>query len=522
MRFETSQAMKLGQQMKLAPRVIQSMEILQMPLAQLEERISEELGSNPVLDLAEPGSGDAGFEHDLDLETSGTHAEGIEARDDFRRLDDYQADNPDAAANEFGADNLVDGRSRFDEIPGVRTVEARMARSADSDGDFKADAMATAVARSASLDDQLLDQWRLADVDESLRVPGEIIIGFLDEDGYLRVPLEEVADKAPRDAGELPIETLERALTAVQLFLEPPGVAARDARECLLLQLDALEAGEGWDSELDRADTLRVARTLVDVHLDDLINNRLPKIADRSGLGLDDIKAGLMALRRLSLAPARRLVSEPVQAIVPDAIVEYDDEADRYVAYINDKQLPNLQINKAYADLVRADDQSQRDKDFVRTNLSNAQWLIDAVDQRKRTLQRVLNVVVDAQREVFDYGPEAIRPLPMTQVAEELGIHVATVSRAVADKHLMTPRGVLPLRRFFTGGTETESGEEISWEAVKAALQEVVDNENKAKPMSDEALAKAMKERGVDIARRTVAKYRAQLGIPSARLRREY
>jgi RNA polymerase sigma-54 factor len=227
-------------------------------------------------------------------------------------------------------------------------------------------------------------------------------------------------------------------------------------------------------------------------------------------------------MRKLSLAPARQLVTEAPSAIVPDAIVEYDEEHDRYIAYLNDSRLPNLRINREYAELSRNKAAPKKDREFLKTNMSNAQWLIDAVNQRKHTLLRVINVVVDAQRDYFDYGPQAMKPLPMTQVADQLGIHVATVSRAVAEKYLQTPRGVVALRKFFTGGFATDSGEDLSYDAVRAALQEVIAAEDKAKPLSDEAIVEELKKKGIEIARRTVAKYRDQLGIQSARLRKTF
>ena len=512
MRFETNQSMRLGQSMKLAPRVIQSMEILQMPLTELEERIEQELASNPTIEITEIAP---------DPDALPDHAEpgGAENTDDFSRLEEFESANPDAVDNTSESAGLLDGRDRFDDYQPSR-VSTRL----DGERDGKMDAMAAAPARSASLGEQLRDQWALVEVDEVLRDPGRVILGLLDEAGFLRTPLETVIEKSPPgpDGQPLAAELMQRALTAVQLFLEPTGVAARDARECLLLQLDALEDRMEWDSDEDRVGTLRVARTLVADHLDDLMQNRLPKIAEEEHVSIDQIKAGLELLRRLSLAPARRLVTERAEIIIPDAIVEYDEEHDRYIAYLNDTRLPNLRINKEYAEMIRDRDVPKKDRDFLKTNIGNAQWLIEAVEQRRRTLQRVLNVVVDAQREFFDYGPQAIKPLPMTQVGEQLGIHVATVSRAVADKHLQTPRGIVPLRRFFTGGTETASGEEISWEAIKSALQEVIDQEDPAKPLSDDALAKALEDRGIEIARRTVAKYRGQLGIPSARLRKQF
>ena len=512
MRFETSQNMRLGQQMKLAPRVIQSMEILQMPLTELEERIEQELASNPTLEMVE-------IAPDPDARLTHEEPDSAENVDDFQRLEAFEEANPDAAENTNQSGGLLDGRDRFE-------TEYTPSRSTRLDGerDGKMDAMASAPAREASLGEQLRRQWGLVEVEESLRRPGEMIIAFLSEDGYLRTPLETVIEKSPPgpDGRHPSLETMERALTAVQLFLEPPGVAARDARECLLLQLDVIEDRDEWDSDEDRVRTLRMARTLVADHLDDLMQNRLPKIAEQEHVTLDEIKAGLELLRRLSLAPARRLVNEAAEVIIPDAIVEYDEEHDRYIAYLNDSRTPNLRINREYAEMIRDRDVPKKDRDFLKTNIGNAQWLIEAVEQRRRTLQRVLNVVVDAQREFFDYGPQAIKPLPMTLVGEQLGIHVATVSRAVADKHLQTPRGIVPLRRFFTGGTETASGEEISWDAIKAALQDVIGQEDKAAPLSDDALAEKLKERGIEIARRTVAKYRGQLGIQSARLRKQF
>ena len=377
----------------------------------------------------------------------------------------------------------------------------------------------------------------MVDVDERLRPMGEAIIGFLDEDGYLRVDLEEARDKAPRPDNapkEWPgdLERWEMALTAIQIFLEPAGVAARDARECLLLQIDAALAGDlkfdisasADDETATIADpaTLANARMLVADHLDDLMRNRLPRVAERSRLSLEQIKRAIEALRRFSLAPARRLVTESPEPITPDVIIEYDEATDRYVSYLNDTRIPNLRLNRDYALMSKDRAAPKRDRDFLKTHLSNAQWLIDAVEQRRQTLLRVVQVVISEQRDYFDYGPEALKPLPMTQVADQLGVHVATVSRAVADKWVQTPRGMAALRGFFSGGLATEGGEDMSYDAARAALREVVDGEDKSKPLSDEALAKAMQERGIEIARRTVAKYRAMMDIPPARLRKAY
>jgi len=544
MRFETSQNMRLGQHMKLAPRMIQSMEILQMPLAELEERIEQELESNPTLELAD-GSLDAGEAAAIASETGLGEGSGTIAREegqgensaDFERLESFESDNPDAAENAF--DGGGGGSDHASEIESPQRQErdryedfGSQTRTGDGDRDAKMDAMAAAPARGASLHDQLRGQWSLVDIKHELRPLGELLISFIEEDGYIRTDLATIADRAPiTPVGQEPpaglprlnrkptVAELEHVLGAVQLLLEPAGVAARTHAECLILQLDAMEDQEdsGWPPE-----SFTHARRLVGEHLEDITQNRLPRVADRSGLTINQVRETMTLLKRLSLAPARRLVEEAVRPIVPDAIVEYDEAQDRYVAYLNDRAIPNVRINQQYALMTKDKALAKNDRDFIKVNLGNAQWLLDAVGQRRHTLLRVVKVVVDAQRDFFDYGPQALRPLPMTGVAEQLGIHVATVSRAVAEKYLLTPRGVVALRKFFSGGLATDGGSDMAWDAIKEALKGVIDAEDRAKPLSDEQLVTAMKDRGIEIARRTVAKYRDQLGIPTARLRRKF
>ncbi len=509
MRFEHGQQMRLGQSMRLAPRVIQSMEILQMALPALEERIEQELESNVALETYQPGE-----EQPIEREESGADTDGVlevgagDSADDFARLDAMEEGYAEAFDNEYTAARLR--REDLEYVPTVRP------NAAAGERDGKMDAMANTAARGPSLAEQLADQWGLVDTDERSRALGVLIIDFVDADGYLRTGLAEIADRAMGFDSPPTSEELESALSAMQRSLEPVGVLARDVRECLLLQIDAIEREEG-------ADTVRAdARRLIESHLDDLSHNRLPRVAETTGLDMERIRAAMQWMQRLSLAPGRALVEESPSIIVPDATVEYDEEEDRYFAYLTDGRLPNLRVNPSYSRMARDRSVEKPTRDFIKTNLTNAHWLIDALNQRRQTLLRVLNVVLTAQRDFFDYGPASLKPLPMTQVAEQLGIHVATVSRAVAGKHIQTPRGVLPLRKFFTGGTQTESGEDVSWDAVKEALREIVDAEDKARPLSDEALVAELKKRGLEIARRTVAKYREQMEIPAARLRKRH
>ncbi|MFG0256624.1 MAG: RNA polymerase factor sigma-54 [Phycisphaerales bacterium JB043] len=505
MRFETSQQMKLGQQMKLAPRMIQSMEILQLALPALQERIEQELESNITLELIEPTR--EGAQPTSEDETSGTVREldiGDESHD-FERLDAFESSYTEAAENEYGSTSS----KRFADL------ETGRARVASGERDAKMDAMANTAARGESMTEQLLKQWGLSELDDRVTALGELIIAALDPDGYLRTEVETLIDQAPPVLAPIAADEMEEALIAVQHVLEPAGIAARDTRECLLLQLHAME------EQADDVD-LGFVQALIEDHLDDLLQNRLPRIADALDVEVQRISEAISWMHRLDPSPGRTLAPDEPSVIIPDAIVEYDEEENRYIAYLNDRVLPNLRINREYAKMVRERDTEASTKDFIKTNITNAEWLIDAIEQRKRTLVRVLNVVAEAQRDFFDEGPESLRPLPMTQVADQLGIHVATVSRAVSGKHIETPRGVFPLRRFFSGGTQTESGDEVSWDAIKAALQDVIAGEDTSAPLSDEALSRAMKERGIEIARRTVAKYRTQLGIPSARMRKTF
>ena len=516
MRFQTSQHMKLGQSMKLAPRMIQSMEILQMPLSELCERIEQELESNPTIELTEidpsleDRSQEGGTTADQELSID------PESASDFARLDDYTNANPDAAENTYSDSKMT---RDFDDLPRSR------ATSGERDG--KMDAMATAPARAASLTDQLLDQWSLVDVQERIKVMGEVLINSLDEDGYLRASFEEIADRSPALIEELaPTESdWELAIQAVQLLLEPAGVGARDAKECLLIQIDVLadRLGEDRDDEITvTGESIEIATRLVAEFFEEMMKNKLPKVAAKSGYDLDEINIGIDLLRRLSLSPARRLVTDVSSTVIPDGIVEYDEENDRYFAYLSDGRIPDVQINKEYARMSSDKGVPTEDRTFLKKNLSNAQWLIDAVGQRRHTLLRVINAVVDEQRDYFDYGPESLKPLPMKTISDRLGIHVATVSRAVSEKYIMTPRGVVALRGFFSGGLATDSGEDVSSNSVKATIQDLVDNEDKAKPLSDEKIVGALKERGIEIARRTVAKYRDQLGLPTARMRKQF
>jgi RNA polymerase sigma-54 factor len=516
MRFETAQHMKLGQQMKLAPRMIQSMEILQLPMLALQERIEQELESNIALEQVEPEDdgelsptldGEDASEEKLDRRELVVGEPSSNGSDDFERLSAFEANYSEAIDHDY---------------PTERYAPSRMA----GERDRKMDAMANIAARGEGLADQLLHQWSFAEVDPEIAAVGERIIGYVNDDGLLGADLETILEQNRSIPGvELDIELLERAIKHLHHWLDPPGVAARDQRECLLLQVDALEANGDDDSGHEggaAGAAWNDVRLLIEDHFDDLLQNRLPRIQQKTDLPMERIQAAIALMRKLNLSPGRDLVDVDVPPVVPDVIVDYEETTDSYVAALADGRLPVLRISPHYEQMAKDRSTDKDTREFLGNSVRSATWLIESINQRKNTLLRVVNVVLTRQREYFDHGPQHLKPLPMIEVADQLGIHVGTVSRAVADKWLQTPRGVVPLRKFFSGGTETDSGRDMSWEAVKAILSEIVGGEDRANPLSDEAIAAELKKRGIEIARRTVVKYRQQLNIPPARRRKVY
>ncbi len=497
--------MRIDQRMKLAPRMIQSMEILQMPQAALEERIEQELASNPTLEVQEPGADT----EDLEAERTQEDRDNREGerelvvkdgdtgnKDDFERLTNL--------SEEYG--------STWDANTSETGGSYHSTTYRQGERDKKMDAMANTAARTASLFDQLMDQWHLVETTPELFKAGEFLIGFIDSDGYLRTDNKTLLDQAYQGLTE---DDLNAAVIKLQQTLEPPGLAARDIHECLLLQIDARLRS---DPDAD----LTAERVLVENHLKDIETNHLPKIAKATGMSIDQIKHTIHHLRQFHPHPGKLLADDAPRMIYPDAVIEYDEESEIYTATLTHGRLPALHIRPDYKRDARDKNVDKKTREFLSNHIRSASWIIDAIQQRNATLLRVIGVVIEAQREFFEQGAQALRPLPMTLVADQLGIHVATVSRAVNEKYMQTPRGILPLRMFFSGGTETDAGDAMSWAAIQAKLEQIIEEEDKSKPLSDDALVEKLKEHGIEIARRTVAKYRKQLSIPPARQRKEY
>jgi RNA polymerase sigma-54 factor len=506
----------LGLKQVLAPRMIQSMEILQLPIAALQERIEKELQENPVLELKDTGPVNEvdAAEADGKPATAVAEVDGVATDEKFNPDAPLKHDTADPGAElEFkrleALDREWDGMFSED--------EHRPSRAAlDELGDRKLDAMQNIVQRPQSLQDHLAEQLADLELNDADRALALHIISFVDRTGHLgrrnekdellHVSLHEIASTFDR---LVTADEVERVLHLVQQ-LDPPGVAARDLRECLLLQLT---------EETPHRDLVR--KIILD-HLEDVQHNRLPNIHKRTGADLEDVREAIEVLKHLNPKPGNQYSSEETRYVTPDVIVEKNED-DGYDIRLTDDWAPRLNIPKRYYLMYKNRDADPQTREYLKKKLQSAEWLKDAIEQRRNTLERVTRAIVGRQKAFLDFGPDHIEPLKMQQIADEVGVHVTTVSRAVDDKWVMTPRGVFPLKRFFVGAaTNKETGEQIPWEKVKKALLEMVHEEDKHNPLSDEELEERLQKAGYPVKRRTVTKYRKLLSIPSSRERKEW
>lgn len=477
---------------KLAPRMIQSMEILQLPMLALQERIEQEMNENPLLELQEedPSLPDEPEER-LDPDAP--------AEPEREMVVDETKDNVDDFERLISMDSELPGA--FDDGP--RRSQTRMEEEADR----KHDAMANIVDRPESLNDYLRHQLGELDLDPAVVALAERIISALDarDGGYLKSRLE---DLLPPDATPDDLALARRALDIVQ-HLDPPGIAARDLRECLLAQL---AADMPYYEEL---------RTLISGHLEDLRDNRLPQIQRKTGYTIERIQKAWDQLRKLNPKPGARFAETFVPTVVPDVTVEQSEDGSYRVA-LDDARTPRLYISEYYRQRLLSGLATPEEREFIKRKINAAQWLIESIEQRRGTLTRVAQAIVDHQRGFLDDGPEKIVPLKMQQIADTVGVHVTTVSRAVDDKWIQTPRGMFPLKRFFVGGTRSDDGDDVAWDIIRIKLQELIDDEDKSDPLSDDILVKELDKQGLRVARRTVTKYRQKMGIASSRQRKDW
>jgi len=473
MRMDISQYQRLEMKMRLAPQIIQSIEILQLPTLELQQRINQELMENPVLDQLEPGAEDAAPAEAEDERTS-DESEFDMMEEMEERIRDYSSQAP--------------------------------ARPRAGDRDPKLEAMQNTAAPSLSLQEYLAGQLTMLELDPQTRRIAENIVFNLDDNGYLQYSLEEILESMPPGTT---VQEAERVLHIVQT-LDPPGIAARDIQECLLLQFSEDEP----DYELKRL--------LVTKYLDDLRMNRYPKIVKETGRALDEIREAAQVICHLSPRPGAVFSTEQPQYVLPDIRVEQAN-GEGYRVVMCDDYVPRLRISRDYLDILRSPTSTTEEKEYIKQKLQSAKWLIDSIEQRRGTLRRIMEGLVKEQSEFFDRGVRFLKPLRMGVIAKVAGVHVSTVSRAIADKYVETPRGLFPIRFFFAGSAQAESeGPGDSRVSVQERVRELIDNEDKKNPISDVDIVKTLRSDGIDVARRTVTKYRRLMNIPPAKQRMQY
>ena len=489
MKLEMTGQMRMEQRMKLAPHMIQSMEILQLPILALQERIEQELNSNPVLEVeAEEPS----------------EPEAVEPPSQENVDEDAAAEVPDGESSEIfeRLDVLDDGYKEY-----INEAEPFRKRVRADEPDKKLEAIKNTAAPPQSLHEQLSEQWQLVDADDGVKKAGSAIIDYINDRGYLTVRLEQLHNK---DKADFTFDDLTAALKLVQK-LEPAGVGARDLKECLLIQMQQNDDDTSFEERL------------IAEHIDELLENRLPDIAKKMNCSIEKINKAIERISKLDTSPGLQVGQDRNHPITADVIVEPLDDSAGYSVRLANSSLPALRINNDYAKMAKAPATNAKTRKFLQENIRSAQWIIDAIEQRKNTLLKVARAVVKFQKEFFDKGQLYLQPLPISKVADEVGVHLATVSRAVAGKYVQCSWGILPLRKFFSGGTEDTNGNGHSWEAIRAKLQQIIDAEDKTKPLNDEQLRRKLAEAGINsLARRTVAKYRKLLNIPAARFRKKY
>ncbi|MBQ3608174.1 MAG: RNA polymerase factor sigma-54 [Bacteroidales bacterium] len=466
------QGLELKQQQKLSPLQIQTIKLIELPIQELEQRIRKELEENPVLDEDSPKESEEG---EAPREVS---------------LSDYKED---------------------DSIPSYR-LRSDLYSSKDERPQYSTFSVKESFTQS------LQDQLGYRNLTEHQYAVASFIIGSLDDDGYLRRSIDSIVDDLSFRANvETDEDEVLEMLKIVQEF-DPAGVGARDLRECLLLQI----------RHCKRTPEVEHAVKILKNYFNEFTSKHFQKIMTRMNITEDELRAAMAKILKLNPSPGGQIddsYSDQAQQIVPDFLLEYKDG--ELILSMPRFSIPELRVNRKYADiLIDAANSSEREKKeaaaFVKKKLDSAKWFVEAIKQRHNTLSTTMQAIVDYQHEYFIDGDETrLKPMVLKDIAEKTGFDISTISRVVNSKYIETHFGIYSLKYFFSEGLENQEGEEVSTRELKKALQECVDNEDKHKPLTDDELVEKMTEKGYKVARRTIAKYRDQLGIPKARLRKE-
>jgi len=470
------QRQSLALQQVLSPQLQQSLLILQAPLLELRNLVQQEMETNPVL---EELPDDSGANERSEAEASADE----NFREEFEKL---------ASLDEEWRDYMAQSaRSNFDGRPG--------SKEADEKRQFLFDSIQV----QETLQQNLVAQLNQTVLSADDRKAAELIVGNIDDDGFLQSTPEEMA----LNSG-IPQNDFERVLGIIQTFY-PAGVGARDLRECLLIQLRR----QGKEHSLEYR--------IVSEHMDDLGRHRFLEIARRMEISVEDVQKAADNIARLNPRPGQVFAAAPQNYVVPDVIVEKVDG--EYQIAFNNEQIPHLRISNLYKDIIASGDSQTSDvKDYIRDKIRSGKFLIRSIHQRQQTIMNIAQQIVSRQRDFLEHGPSHLKPMTMAEVADAVGVHETTVSRAVSGKYLATPQGVFEMKYFFTGGYQTATGESLSNISVKQALLDLVKHESGSAPLSDHEIVEILSERGIPIARRTVAKYRSELNILPSHMRRKY
>ena len=490
MRMETSLSQRQELQLRLAPQILQSIEILQLPTLDLKGLIEREMEINPTLEIETREA------LDIQREASKEDAE-VGAGDN-------EAPSRESLEAEF--ERLGEINEQWREFSG--TARPRGIGSA-GEKDKKLEAMNNTADRSASLQEVLEAQLHEENLKPRDQAIAEYLVWNIDDNGYVRFKIDEEFAKGCEVTPPATVREIEDCLELIQSY-EPAGVGARDLRECLLLQLMQSNKANRYELEI----------RIVSEHLDDVVSNRLPKIAKSLNEPIELIDEAITFIRTLNPKPGRVFSNAQIHYVIPDVVVNQVDG--KWEVQVEDAYIPRIHISKHYQEMLKAGADDPKVRAYVKKKIDAAKWLMESIEQRKSTLSRIAQEIVDFQVPFLEKGIMHLRPLKMQYIADRVGVHVSTVSRAIAGKYMQTPRGIFALKFFFTGGTTRADGEEKSIVAVKQKVRDILAKEDKASPLSDEEIAGKLKAEGLDIARRTVTKYRKQLGIPSSRQRRKY
>lgn len=458
MRVDYGLKLELQQKLVMTPQLRQAIAILQLSSLELAEMVEQELLENPVLELEEKGPVEVSEEEAMD--------------EQLKKYFDW-------------AEYFNDGTDTGYSAPVAEDKPQ----------------LASFVSAGSTLQDHLEFQLHLAVLDDTARRIGRYLIGCIDDNGYLCGTVAEAAENLKIDQ-----QTVEDVLKLIQTF-DPTGVGARDLRECLMIQLEYRAIADG------------LVRSIVDKFLDEVALGHFKNIADKLGCTPHDVQQAVDVIRTLDPKPGRAFAgSDQPCYIVPDVSIER--VSGNYVIIINDNNVPHLTINPYYRSIVR--DADGEAKKFVEGRINAAVWLLKSIEQRRRTLYNVVSTIIELQRDFFDYGPKSLRPLTMKKVADQLDIHESTVSRAIANKYAETPHGLFSLRAFFSAGLQSLDGASLSASTVKRLIKEMTEQEDATRPLSDQTIAETLVARGITVSRRTVAKYREELGIQSSARRKRY